>query len=285
MPDHVQELIHGVIKPCVEYFDEIYKFKPDIEDAVNLRQDLIHRMPHLLQMTFDSLTPIIAYQNSNLVDVNQMMEEVQKVRNEIPRQFEKLTQEFDDIIKDRTDKADEMLKHFSLMTAESGISFQADYFAKESQEHLKQSQQWKRKIYWYSVGLGVCVVAGLLDIGYSLIPVTTVSQTIQLTVTKLLLFMILSYLLFLSVRNFMSHTHNAVVNRHRQNALLTFEALVEASQDKDTKDIILTHAASCIFSPQETGYIGTTGNSVGTDRSITEWFSRLMVKLGKQGGP
>jgi hypothetical protein len=50
------------------------------------------------------------------------------------------------------------------------------------------------------------------------------------------------------------HRHNAVVNKHRQNALLTYRALVEAGSEGGTRDIVLTHAASCIFAPQDTGF-------------------------------
>jgi hypothetical protein len=61
-------------------------------------------------------------------------------------------------------------------------------------------------------------------------------------------------MLLLCARNFLSHKHNAIVNRHRQNALLTFNALVKAAGSEDRSDVILTYAAACIFSPQETGY-------------------------------
>ena len=35
---------------------------------------------------------------------------------------------------------------------------------------------------------------------------------------------------------------------------MTFEALAAAGKDQAAKDIILSHAAACIFAPQETGY-------------------------------
>ncbi len=62
----------------------------------------------------------------------------------------------------------------------------------------------------------------------------------------------------------MSHKHNEIVNRHRQNALATFTTLADATSDAASSDIVLSHAASCIFSPQETGY--AKQDSVSSDK-------------------
>jgi hypothetical protein len=67
-------------------------------------------------------------------------------------------------------------------------------------------------------------------------------------------------MLILFARNFLSHEHNAIVNKHRQNALMTFTALVDAAKEDDHSDIVLLHAAQCIFSPQETGYAKQDGS-------------------------
>lgn len=99
----------------------------------------------------------------------------------------------------------------------------------------------------------------------------TALDSYQLIASKILLFAVLSYMLVLCTRNFMSHKHNVVVNKHRQNALMTFKALADAASDSKLKDIILTHASACIFSPQETGYTKATGMaSVTGSKSVIE---------------
>ena len=67
-------------------------------------------------------------------------------------------------------------------------------------------------------------------------------------------------------------------SRHRQNSLLTYRALVEAAGEGGTEDIVLAHAASCIFSPQETGFSNTKNDSPGS-KSVLE----LMNKTSKSG--
>jgi len=80
------------------------------------------------------------------------------------------------------------------------------------------------------------------------------SEALQLITSKILIFAVLAFLLVMAAKNYATHKYNSVVNRHRQNALLTYRALVEAAAGQGTEDIVLAHAASCIFSPQETGF-------------------------------
>lgn len=64
---------------------------------------------------------------------------------------------------------------------------------------------------------------------------TTRFQALQLISSKFLIFAVLGYMLVMSARNYASHKHNAVVNRHRQNALLTYRTLASASAEKEPK--------------------------------------------------
>jgi hypothetical protein len=99
-------------------------------------------------------------------------------------------------------------------------------------------------------------------------------EAVQLSISKSLIFAVIAYLLILCGRNFLSHKHNAIVNKHRQNALLTFKALVDAAGSEQNRDIVLTHAASCIFSPQETGY--TKGSQQTNVTGLVETIPRLI---------
>ena len=98
-------------------------------------------------------------------------------------------------------------------------------------------------------------------------------EVVQFTSSKLLIFGFLAYLLILSARNYSAHKHNAVVNRHRENALLTYKTLVEAGNEESTQDIVLAYAAACIFSPQETGFTNNK-NELSGSKSILELITK-----------
>jgi len=80
------------------------------------------------------------------------------------------------------------------------------------------------------------------------------TENVQLLAGKILIFAVLSYGILLCARSYYANQHNAVVNRHRQDALLTYQALVEACTDPAKRDAVLQQAAACIFGPQSTGF-------------------------------
>ncbi len=76
----------------------------------------------------------------------------------------------------------------------------------------------------------------------------------QLTL-KLIIFSVLFAALIWVGRIYRAHRHNYIINKHRQNALSTFETFVKAASDEQTKSAVLLQATQCIFSPQHSGYI------------------------------
>ena len=53
--------------------------------------------------------------------------------------------------------------------------------------------------------------------------------------------------------------HQAAVNRHRGNALKTFQAFVKATNDDSTRDAVLLETTRSIFALTNTGYLDTGG--------------------------
>lgn len=139
--------------------------------------------------------------------------------------------------------------------AEAGVSQQAIYFRDEAEHHRKAAFPWL-------VGTGLSAVAGLV---FALLVMTNTwhvatdlgpTLTVQAGLAKLAIFSICYFGIVWCGRTYKSHRHNYVVNKHRQNALSTFKAFVDASEDNPTKNTVLIEAARCVFSPQVTGYLG-----------------------------
>ncbi len=140
-------------------------------------------------------------------------------------------------------------------------------------QNQKDAKAWRNLTYILAWALGGYAVISLF---VHMLPWLEIEKTyviIQLAISKVLIFTVISYMLYLSTKNFLSHKHNAVVNRHRQNALQTYTTLVEASGDSQTRDAVLLHAAACIYSPQPTGYSAGSGNSQGAT-SVIELMSK-----------
>lgn len=160
------------------------------------------------------------------------------------------------------------------------MSQQAIYFKEEAQTQETLADEWLTYTYRFAGALGVFAVLSLFLHKLEWIRPASYAETIQLVTSKVLIFSVLGYLLIMAARNYTTHKHNAVVNRHRQNALLTYRALVTAAEDSGTQDIVLAHAASCIFSPQETGFAHGKGDS-GASKSVLELFTKSSPKAGE----
>ena len=153
--------------------------------------------------------------------------------------------------------------------ADLGVSLQAGHFKMQADSH------WWAAIMW----LVTTIVMGAVTIAYAFfslflhsyfgIDISNKFLMLQLAVSKVLVFAVLSFILYLASKNYMSHRHNCIVNRHREKALETFNVLVDSAGENVNKDIVLKCAADCIFSPQPTGYMGkgTTGTT-GSDNVI-----------------
>ena len=164
------------------------------------------------------------------------------------------------------------------------VGGQADYFRQESEKHTKSSVWW---------GIGALAFAMLLVLyalfGEKWIPVNLTGTDdlarhyalAQAVISRILVFAVLGYALFFCVKNYTAHRHNAIVNRHRQNALMTYRALVEANDTPENADIVLGQAARCIFAPQDSGY-ARSGSEDGAGVSVFETFRRA-ANAAKKG--
>ena len=108
-----------------------------------------------------------------------------------------------------------------------------------------------------AIGLGAFALLSVFAHKWTVLAPGNVYDTAQLAISKVLIFAVIGFMLVLAARIFLACKHNAIVNRHRYNALLMFKALADAAGSEERRDIVLTYAASCIFAPQETGYSKT----------------------------
>lgn len=176
-------------------------------------------------------------------------------------------------------QAETVLTHVRDAAAEQGVSQQAQHFKTLANEHSKDAQTWLRySLYAAAVTLGFALLTSVTYRVPWLSPQNPI-EAAQLITSKLIIFGILSYASFVCVRNFLSHKHNKVVNEHRQNSLLTYKSFVEAAPSLASREIVLTHAAASVFTPQETGYIKQEEAAGG--RSVLEMITKATAGESK----
>lgn len=255
------------------HFQTILNLDPAAGITPAVRDQHVASIRNVYQVAFNELLPLISYSLHRAADFQQLDRDGRAAVTALKETSAVALTEIGKI----QEKAEATLATAQKASEEYGVSQQALYFKAEADSHTKQAKTWRWATIGLSVGLGVLAMGSIWIHRVPGLSPESTYQTVQLAVSKVLIFTVFFYMLYLSARNFLSHKHNAVINRHRQQALLTFEALVAAAKETPNKEIILTHASACIFAPQPTGY--------GSDGSVDNPTAKSIVEVfGSQAG-
>jgi hypothetical protein len=262
--------LQGQTDACFNLFDAVLTFDAKQADAHNIQQQLIQKITSAYQAAFTTMLPLVGYSLYKSADFQRLDSEARAALQKIKDDANEITVSLE---QQKTD-AESALEAIRTVAAEQGVTQQAIYFKAEADQNDTAAETWRNRTINIAWGLGVYAV---LSIGIHKIPFFSPInsyETVQMAVSKILIFSVISFILYLSARNFLSHKHNAVINRHRQNALMTYKALVEAAGEKQqASDAVLLHAAACIYAPQPTGYAGGGTDAQGVT-SVIELLSK-----------
>ena len=230
--------------------NQILSFDPQKGHGASENKSWINQLDTAYEATFRQLAPWVAYGVGRVTDFTKIGRDARATIQDIEDKAKKLGEDMEQHRKD----AEQILAEIRKVAAEQGVSQQAVYFKDESENHSAQAEGWLKLTKRLTVLLTIYAIMTLFIHKIPWLSPTTSYETVQLAVSKVLVFTTLAYFLILSAKNFLAHRHNAIVNKHRQNALVTYRALVDAAGDGANRDIVLTKAAECIFGAQPTGF-------------------------------
>jgi hypothetical protein len=270
LPDSQQTQLRQYALEFLAIFQRLMAFDPaQSSDAKGEREGLINQVNGAHTTQFNNMYPLVSYLASRQRDLSSVEREARAVVEATKAQADQLTE----TMKSAEAETQRVLAEVRKTAAEAGVSQQARYFADQAQIHSDAAGDWQKYTVALAAALAVFAALSVL-LGYTVLEPKTVYQALQLTIAKVLIFSTLAYLLFLSARTLLAHRHNEIVNKHRQNALLTFNALAEAASSEQTREVVLTHASACIFAPQESGFAKPAGAQ--TAQSLIEVLPRVM---------
>lgn len=208
-----------------------------------------------------ALTPFITYLRVQNLNKDRIDSEIKNYFDTHETEVNKLYKKFDDEIKELTQKKESTIKEISSLTLQlknlaqqAGVSQHAIYFQGEAASHQKKAMQW--------VGLTIllaCITICFGLWGHHLLPnidgaTLTPTYITQVLAPRATVLFILVYMIVWSAKNQKANNHNYIVNKHRQNALSTFQVFAESGSNPEVKNAILLQSTQCIFSPQNSGY-------------------------------
>jgi hypothetical protein len=239
-------------------FRAIESFDPEKVDNPKAQRDsLVQQLQEGWPGYYEAAAPLIVWGKQQSTDLGALERQARGAVALTKQLAEQADQQRGKMVSEMT----EALRAIREAAAEAGVSQQATYFAGDATFYQRQSRFW----------LVATVVIGLLVLAYSTLVVVPELRDLAiahpqtnlfpLALVKFAVVSLMGFLVVWCVRNFGSSRHNFVVNQHRANALKTFRAFVEATEDEATKDAVLRRATESIFAPQETGYTRGRGET------------------------
>lgn len=256
-------------------FDNVLKFDPQtVENPRQANDALVESLRGTYPHQFNTLQNVISYLASRQRDFSAIEQQARAAAQGATDQAELLKRQ----LADAEAEAKRILEEIRKTAAEQGVSQQAKYFADEAKEHTDRAADWLMSTKKWALGLGIYAGATLIMAYIPSLAPENAFEAVQISMSKILIFAVIAYMLFLSARTFLAHRHNAVINKHRQNALLTFNALADGTTSDAQRDVVVTAAANCIYAPQETGYGRASG---ATPPQLIEMVPKI-INAGSQ---
>lgn len=245
LPASRQKAIREKIQPTVNTLQAFQDFDPVEVGQPNARRDnLAMNLRRTFSEEFEAAAPYINY----------------PLRE---RAEGKRVQGLLSSLEAANEKSESILEAMRRASAEVGITEFSEFFREEAKDHKRDADRWLRRTVWSAV---ITIIAAAVVVGGYVDGWLSVADGhwVQVAIGKLVFFSVLYFGIVWSGRNYRSHLHNYVVNKHRANALNTFQAFTSATDDKATRDAVLVRATEAIFSPGVSGYAGDQQESGGS---------------------
>lgn len=286
-PDVLSEFPDGRLTAIKNHADaefnrleQILKFTATDQNPKGTRDNLVSQVQAGYDTLFENLWPMIAYSVRRATDFARLEREARAAVQATRDEGEALKASLEEY----KGEAEAALDAIRKVAAEQGVSQQAIYFKEESDQHATEAAKWLSRTAWLTVALIVFAFASLFTHKLPWLTPKNAFEASQLIVAKVFAFGALASFLFLASRNYLAHRHNAIVNKHRQNSLVTYTALVEAAGDHANRDIVLARAAETIFGPQSTGFAKGEGGAEPSLHSVLNVSPSLMKGSAGGGG-
>lgn len=152
-------------------------------------------------------------------------------------------------------------------SASAGVGVFTTDFESQASTLDSQAVKW---LYWTMGMAASTLIAAVIFIFLPIDKDATHAQIFQYITSKIVLFLVLITATVWSGRIYKALKHQVTVNKHRANALKTFQAFVKAASDETTRDAVLLETTNSIFSSSPSGYLDATESSSGSSKKIYE---------------
>jgi hypothetical protein len=266
LPDQELSQVVDAAKRVEVQIDKIDKFTIDRTDNPRAQADSIGNqlraeVDNLLRQS-SPLLPFVAYYRGDI------QAQLAKIEDAVGK-ASKLYDDGQASIDAKAKQIDDALTAARTAAAKAGAAVFTQDFLTESSNVDKVANRWLIA----AAGLGaLALVAALASfIFFQPSQQAPMQYLLQYTVTKLVVIGSLITAAIWCGSIYRALKHQAAINKHRGNALKTFQAFVEASGDnQDVRNAVLLETTRSIFAVAPTGFLNATETNVDSGLKITD---------------
>jgi len=218
------------------------------------RENICNQLHNAIEGLRASATPYIPYLAYKRGDV---AESVAKLEQTIAR-TQAAYDEAKKWIDDKRVEIEQIESAARAAAASAGVGTFTDEFNTEAEKLQNLSKVWLKS----SFGFAVATIAAAILFYFwpSVSPDAGTSETLRNIASKAAIIAVLFTGTVWCGRIYRALVHQAAVNKHRALSLKTFQAFVEATNDKYVKDAVLMAATRTVFSNVPTGLVEERGD-------------------------
>jgi len=272
LPEPVAQTFINPLDVLAEQIQAIEKFKISAGgDPIQRRNQSVQNLITHADAVYPVITPhipFLAYQRGdveqNIQALVSRVEEAGKLMSSAKSQAESQKAELDEIVRVTREAA-----------AKAGVGVFTQDFAESASKHSGNAIKWLKAT--GTAAAATLLAAAYFAFGTHLPDEAKTPLIVHVTVSKVLIIAILGTATVWCGRLFKASMHQATMNSHRANALKTFQAFVQATQNDAVKDAVLMETTRSIFALGATGYLNTSNDSNESPLKIIE-----MIKAFKE---
>lgn len=248
LPDNIFQQIITTLQPLKATLDQIRSFSIEQGNPTGARDQLIAQFRSQADSFFGAAhlyIPYLAYQKGDVQkNINELTQSVEQASGLVvgaKQEIKKQQEEIGNIIVAAREAA-----------ASVGVAhFSAD-FTSEATEQERTAKNW------LIATAALALVTLLVAFGVVFIHIdkdATTSQIAQLFTSKIVILGLMFTATIWCGRLYKAAKHLATINKHRSNALRTFQAFTKAASDDAVRNAVLMETTKSIFAITPSGYL------------------------------
>jgi flagellar hook-basal body complex protein FliE len=274
LPDaEISKIISGLNEPK-KTIDAIKKFDIEQANAKGTRDSYARSIKTQID-TFYIAThlwiPYLAYQKGDV------QKNIESLNDSVKKASIVLEQTKEDV-KSKKAELEDVVQAAKEASASVGVSHFSSNFKKEADDLEKSANKWLTATIILAIATFLITLLSywVLEIPKD----SSTAQIVQILSTKLILITVFFTATLWSGKMYRAIMHQVTINKHRANALLTFQAFVKATNDNNIRDAVLMETTKSIFSISPSGYIDNDQSS-SQQTNVVEIIKSSIDKIGK----